>query len=69
MLFQNQRQTAVKLVWLDAAGERHEYGVVQRASPRLMQTFSGHAWIILDEQGRELGHVIAGDQPARAVIQ
>jgi arylsulfatase A-like enzyme len=69
VLFQNQRQTAVKLIWVDDAGARHEYGVVQGASRRLMQTFAGHVWLILDEQGRELGHFVAGNQPARALIQ
>jgi hypothetical protein len=35
----------------------------------MFHSYTGHAWLILDEDGRELGHVVAGDESARAKIQ
>jgi arylsulfatase A-like enzyme len=69
VVFQNQRQAEVKLVWIDPKGGRHEHKPMPGASRRLMQTFAGHAFLVLDEDGRELGHFVVGDEPARAPIQ
>jgi arylsulfatase A-like enzyme len=69
LLFQNQRQTSAKLIWVDAAGERRDYGKIEGASRRLMQTFAGHTWLLVDEGGAELGHVVAPDRPARVILQ
>lgn len=69
LLFQNQRQTAVKLFWIDDAGQRQPFGQVEGASRRLMQTFAGHTWLLLDENGKPLGHVTAPAKPACLIIQ
>jgi arylsulfatase A-like enzyme len=69
LLFLNKRQQAVRLVWLDEAGKHHERAVVQGASRRLVQTFAHHTWLILDENGKSLGHIITPEKPARIVIQ
>ena len=68
LLFQNHRQTAVKLVWVDETGARREYGEVKGASRRLMKTFSGHTWLLLDENSQVIGHVVAPGKPARVKI-
>ena len=69
VVFQNQRQTPVKLLWIDPGGQRHERGTLEGATRKMISSFSGHAWLILDENGKELGHVIAGEESARAKIQ
>ena len=69
VVFQNRRQTGVKLVWIDPEGVRHEPVPMQGASRRLIQTFAGHAFLVLDENGKELGHFIVGEEPAQAPIQ
>jgi arylsulfatase A-like enzyme len=69
LMFQNQTQNAVKLVWIDEAGKRREPNVLASASRRLQRTFAGHTWLLLDEDGNTVGHVIAPDKPARVVIQ
>lgn len=69
MLFQNQTQKTIKLVWLDEAGNRHPPIVVDRASRYLLNTSTGHTWIVLDEEGKELGHVVASTKPARVIVQ
>jgi arylsulfatase A-like enzyme len=69
LLFQNHRQTTTKLVWLDQTGARHAYGEVKGASRRLMKTYSGHTWLLLDENDKPLGHIVAPEKPARIKIQ
>jgi arylsulfatase A-like enzyme len=69
MLFQNQTTQIVRLVWLDGDGKRHDYGSIANASRRLMETFTGHTWLILDENSKELGYVTAPEKPARVIIQ
>lgn len=69
LLFFNKRQQAVRLVWLDEAGKHHQRAIVQGASRRLVQTFAHHTWLILDENGKSLGHIVTPERPARVVIQ
>jgi hypothetical protein len=67
--FLNKRQQAVRLVWLDETGKHRERAVVQGASRWLVKTFAGHAWMILDENGKLLGHIVTPEKPARIIIQ
>jgi hypothetical protein len=69
VLFQNHRQTPVKLVCLDDKGVRHARGELQLASRRLVSTFSGHTWLLLDENDKLLGHVVAPEKSARIKIE
>ena len=69
LLFQNQMQNAIGLVWLDDKGERHDYGKVEGASRRLMKTFAGHTWLLISGEGKEIGHVVAPDKPSRVLVQ
>ena len=69
LLFQNKRQGAVKLVWINQAGERAEYGKIDGASQRLMKTFADHVWLVLDADGKELGYVCAGQNPSTVLIE
>ena len=68
LLFQNKRQGAVKLVWIDPDGGRAEYGAIDGASQRLVRTFAGHLWLVLDAAGKELGCVRAGENPATVLV-
>ncbi len=68
LLFQNQTQKSVKLVWLDESGKRHAPIVIAGASRYLLKTFVGHTWILMDEDGNDVGHVVATDKPARLII-
>lgn len=69
LLFQNQTQNAIRLVWLDEKGERHDYGQVEGASRRLMNTFAGHTWLLISGEGKEIGHLVAPGKPARVLLQ
>jgi hypothetical protein len=69
LLFFNRRQQATRLVWLDESGKRHEPVIVKGASRWLMKTFARHTWLILDENGKTIGHIVAPEKPARVIIQ
>lgn len=49
-------------------GKKHERGSVEGASRFLIQTFASHTWLILDDTGQTLGHIIAAEKPARIIL-
>ncbi len=69
LLFQNQTQKRIKLVWLDQAGKRHPPIDIDVASRYLLKTSTGYTWILLDEQGNDMGYVVASSKPTRVIIQ
>jgi len=69
VVFQNKRSTKVTLVWVDADGKRHDRKTMAGASRHLVQSYSGHAWLVLDENRKPLGHFIIGTEAAQAPIQ
>jgi arylsulfatase A-like enzyme len=69
LLFFNRRQQDTRLVRLDETGSRHEPIVVKGASRWLARTYSGHTWLILDENGKTIGHIVTPEKPARVIIQ
>ena len=68
MVFENQRDSAVSLLWVDFDGKRQPFGHLQPNETRLQETYSAHSWIVTDGDGNDLGHFIAGPQQARAII-
>ncbi|MFM8579739.1 MAG: prolyl oligopeptidase family serine peptidase [Planctomycetaceae bacterium] len=54
--FRNELRQAVEIVWVDAAGDRHEYGRLGPGEHRRQHTFAGHAWVVMLD-GRTLGWV------------
>jgi hypothetical protein len=69
VLFSNSRQKPIHLVRLDADGERHEERVLAGASRGLIHTFSGQTFLIVDDSGKNLGHVVVGEKPASLRIE
>ena len=69
LLFVNRRKEAVKLYWVDPQGERKSYGLVPAGGRHRQHTFAGHTWLIVDPQDKSLGHVIADDEPGKAVVE
>ena len=69
LLFQNQTQQPIRLAWIDESGERHAPIVIPSASRFLQKTFAGHTWILLDENGQNLGYCVATNKQARVIIQ
>ena len=52
--FVNRTAAEVELVWLDGSGERRSYGRLKPGEDRRQHTFAGHAWLVLDAEGRPL---------------
>lgn len=69
LLFMNKRQEAVSLVWIDEKGNQQKPIPMQGASRWMLETFSNQTWLILDENGKPISHVIAPEKPARIIIQ
>ena len=69
LLFQNQTQKSIRIVWLDENGKRHKPVVIASASRFLLKTFAGHTWILIDADDKDIGHVVASDRPARVIVQ
>ncbi len=69
VLFQNHRQTPVKLIWIDEKGTRHEKETILGASRRMVKTFAGHTWLIQNQDGSSLGHITTPAKPTRVFIR
>ncbi len=69
VLFYNSRQNAIHLVRIDEAGVRHEERVMAGASRGLVHTFAGQTFLVVDESGKDLGHVVVGELPASVRIE
>jgi len=66
--FQNRTEGRVNLWWVDAGGERREYGGLGPGEERRQHTFAGHAWLITTPEGRPLVAFVAEEGPRKAVI-
>ena len=51
---ENRTELELQLAWLDASGVRREYGRLAPGERRSQHTFAGHAWILLDDAGRQV---------------
>ena len=69
LLFLNKRQTPIQLAWRDESGKRHDGATIAGASRYLARAQTGQTWLILDENGKIISHVIAPGRPARINIE
>lgn len=69
LLFLNKRQTPIQLAWRDESGKRHDGATIAGASRYLARAQTGQTWLILDENGKIVSHVIAPGRPARINIE
>ncbi len=66
--FLNRFDDPIELVWVDRQGERRGYGQVRPGESRRQHTFAGHAWLLVDSEGRTLTGFVAPRGDAVAVI-
>lgn len=69
LLFQNQTEKTLNVFSLDEHGKVSVAVKLVKASRRLVDTFSGHTWIIEESEGKDIGFVVVPEKPARVVIQ
>jgi dipeptidyl-peptidase-4 len=68
ILFRNERDEPVELVWIDAAGRRRGYGTLPPGTTRRQHTFAGHAWLVVTAAGARLGWTSGEETPTEVVI-
>ena len=68
IFFRNASSRPVDIYRVDADGKKNAYGTLERGWFKPYQTRSGELWLITDKENNLLGHFIAGDQMADAVI-
>jgi dipeptidyl aminopeptidase/acylaminoacyl peptidase len=68
IIFKNSTTQPIRLMWVDAGGTEVPYGRLEAGRRRRMGTYDGHAWRILDDEGRTLTAFIAEPGRSRAVV-
>ena len=66
--FSNQLAIPLQLVWITGGGELRSYGTLSPGETRGQHTFGGHAWQLLDPQGKVLVSFVAPAGDSTAVI-
>ncbi|MCL4202131.1 MAG: DPP IV N-terminal domain-containing protein [Pirellulaceae bacterium] len=57
--FQNATVSEVEILWLDLEGRRRSYGKLAAGQTRDQHTFDGHAWWVVDSDGKRLAAAVA----------
>jgi dipeptidyl-peptidase 4 len=68
LVLENRLDRPVRLFWVDPAGKRQSYGVIQSGGKRAQHTFAGHVWVLTDLEGDDLGAFAAGVTSELAVL-
>lgn len=66
--FKNTSSRPVDIFRVDADGHKHAYGTLERGWFKPYRSSSGEVWLVTDKQKELLGHFMAGDQMADAII-
>ena len=66
--FVNRTQGPVKLLWIDTAGNRHDYGTVEPGSQKRQHTFANHVWLAVDKNGNAISAYRASKNKSKALI-
>jgi len=68
LLFVNQSGAEVFLYWVDGDGARHSYGSIKAGESRRMTSYSGHAFLAIGSDQKEIAGFVAEDDFKIAVI-
>ena len=63
ILFVNETELELERLWLDSDGNARSYGPVAPGAAVGQSTFAGHAWKLIDGEGREIGVFAASYEP------
>ncbi len=69
LIIGNHLKRRVELMWIDPDGKRQSYGNVQPGESRTLNTFAGHAWLVVESSGDELGYCHGGSSPLKVVLE
>jgi len=65
---ENESKLGVSIHWIGFDGLRREYGKADPGRRIEQQTYGGHHWVVVDEQGTDLGWIVAPDKDAKITI-
>jgi dipeptidyl-peptidase-4 len=68
IIFTNGTKQPIRLMWVNDGGTEVPYGRLEAGGQRRMGTYDGHAWRMLDADGRTLTAFIAEPSRPRAVV-
>ncbi|KAF3923472.1 hypothetical protein ABW21_db0208168 [Orbilia brochopaga] len=69
VIFINNRESAVRLWWLDYTGKRVDYGTVVKGEIREQETYITHPWVVVDESSKSvLGIYHPGPRTGRVIL-
>ena len=68
IIFINDTKQPIRLMWVNDGGTEVPYGRLEAGGQRRMGTYDGHAWRMLDADGRTLTAFVAEPGRPRAVI-
>ena len=68
IIFTNDTKKLIRLMWVNDDGDEVSYGQVEAGRKKRLGTYDGHAWRMLDEDGRTLTAFIAEPGRPNAVI-
>ncbi|MCI0498237.1 MAG: DPP IV N-terminal domain-containing protein [Planctomycetales bacterium] len=66
--FINRMENQAELFWLDPAGVRRSYGLLEPGRQRRQNTYGGHVWLVADPGGKPIAVYQAEDSNAEAII-
>lgn len=68
ILFMNKRTNPLEIDWITFEGKHRKDTLLRPGANLMLDTFSGHAWLVL-EDGKPLGGVVAADDVGLAIIK
>lgn len=67
--FDNLTSGTIRAFWIDVAGKRKQYGVIDPERNSDQSTFANHVWVIVDEAGEDIGWISAPEKDGRVIIK
>ncbi len=67
--FDNQSKQRVSLFWIDFKGKQHPYGNADPGRNSTQQTFAGHVWLAIGENGKAVALCSAPEEAGLVIIK
>jgi dipeptidyl-peptidase 4 len=67
LTFTNSTKGDVEVFWIDADGKRQSYGKIKPGGKQQQHTFSGHVWLVANQEGKTLA-IYEADSEAGSVV-
>jgi WD40 repeat protein/serine/threonine protein kinase/tetratricopeptide (TPR) repeat protein len=68
VIIENHRSAYISVFWSDGNGIRRDWGRIESGAQRRVPTYTQHCWVLTDENGKELGHLMAGNLAGKLIL-